>query len=332
MYLAKMSRAASASGRSILIFTSKPAGRRMAGSIMSSRLEAPITMTFFEALDAVDLGLSSCGHDRVLDVGGDPRSAGTEDRVHLVEEHDDRGALADAFSRARWNTRRMWRSVSPTYLLSSSGPLMLRKNATGLLVAAAHPLRPAWPASWPPPWRSASCRSRAGRRAGCPSVGAARARGTGRRAGRATRRRRGSASICPCQPADVGVVDVGNLFEDEFLDLALGHPLVGVGRPGLEQQRVAGAQRLLAHDRSARCTTRSSSVCPMTRARSPPSSSLFEHHDLTGSLEPAGRHHVHRLVEHHFLAVVQFRRWRPRVRPPPAACGRRRRCRRCRLR
>ena len=31
------------------------------------------------------------------------------------------------FSRARWNTRRICRSVSPTYLLSSSGPLMLMK-------------------------------------------------------------------------------------------------------------------------------------------------------------------------------------------------------------
>ena len=45
-YLEKMSLAASASGRSILIFTSSRPGRRIAGSIMSSRLEAPITMTF----------------------------------------------------------------------------------------------------------------------------------------------------------------------------------------------------------------------------------------------------------------------------------------------
>ena len=38
------------------------------------------------------------------------------------------GVPSDAFSRARWKTSRMCRSVSPTYLLSSSGPLMLRKN------------------------------------------------------------------------------------------------------------------------------------------------------------------------------------------------------------
>ena len=44
------------------------------------------------------------------------------------------GVPSLAFSRARWKTRRMCRSVSPTYLLSSSGPLMFRKNE-----------RPSWP-------------------------------------------------------------------------------------------------------------------------------------------------------------------------------------------
>jgi hypothetical protein len=34
----------------------------------------------------------------------------------------------------------------------------------------------------------------------------------------------------PGQATDVGVVDVGDLFEDELLDLALGDPLVGVPR------------------------------------------------------------------------------------------------------
>ncbi len=38
------------------------------------------------------------------------------------------GTPSSAFSRARWKISRIWRSVSPTYLLSSSGPLMLRKK------------------------------------------------------------------------------------------------------------------------------------------------------------------------------------------------------------
>jgi len=58
--LEKMSRADSASGRSILIFTSSRPGRRIAGSIMSSRLEAPITMTFSRP-STPSISLSSWG-------------------------------------------------------------------------------------------------------------------------------------------------------------------------------------------------------------------------------------------------------------------------------
>ncbi len=42
----------------------------------------------------------------------------------------------------------------------------------------------------------------------------------------------------PGQTADVAVVDIRNLFEDQLFDLALRDPLVGVGRPRLEQERV----------------------------------------------------------------------------------------------
>ena len=44
------------------------------------------------------------------------------------------------------------------------------------------------------------------------------------------------------EAADVVVGDVGDLFEDELLDLGLGHPLVDVAGARLEQQRVAGPQ------------------------------------------------------------------------------------------
>ena len=54
-------------------------------------------------------------------------------RVRKIESISSKktmtGMPSDAFSRARWKTSRICRSVSPTYLLSSSGPLMLRKNA-----------------------------------------------------------------------------------------------------------------------------------------------------------------------------------------------------------
>ncbi|CFR80593.1 Uncharacterised protein [Mycobacterium tuberculosis] len=52
-------------------------------------------------------------------------------RVRKIESISSKntitGVPSDAFSRARWKISRMWRSVSPTNLFSSSGPLMLRK-------------------------------------------------------------------------------------------------------------------------------------------------------------------------------------------------------------
>ncbi len=127
MYLPKMSRAASASGRSILIFTSSRPGRRIAGSIMSSRLDAPMTTTF-SSVSTPSISLSSCGTIVVSTSELTP-----EPRVRKIESISSKntmtGVPSEAFSRARWKTSRMWRSVSPTYLLSSSGPLMLRKKA-----------------------------------------------------------------------------------------------------------------------------------------------------------------------------------------------------------
>ena len=42
----------------------------------------------------------------------------------------------------------------------------------------------------------------------------------------------------PGQPADVAIVDIRNLFEDQLFDLALRDPLVRVRRTRLEQERV----------------------------------------------------------------------------------------------
>ena len=113
-----------ASGRSILIFTSSRPGRRIAGSIMSSVGGADHEHVL-QRLDAVDLA-QQLRDDGVLDIGGTP-----EPRVRNSESISSKNTITGvpwlAFSRARWNTSRMWRSVSPTYLLSSSGPLMLRK-------------------------------------------------------------------------------------------------------------------------------------------------------------------------------------------------------------
>ncbi len=55
-----------------------------------------------------------------------------EPRVRKIESISSKNTMTGmpslAFSLARWNTSLMCRSVSPTYLFSSSGPLMLRKK------------------------------------------------------------------------------------------------------------------------------------------------------------------------------------------------------------
>ena len=101
------------------------------------------------------------------------------------------------------------------------------------------------------------------------------------------------------------VVDVGDLFEDELLDLALGHPLVGVGRAGLEQQRVAGAQRLVAQQVGEVDDAFLVGVPDHQRAVAAVED-LLEHDDLAGTLEAARRDDVHRLVEHDLLAAPEF--------------------------
>ncbi len=120
-----MSRADSASGRSILIFTSSRPGRRIAGSIMSSRLEAPITSTFSSS-STPSISLSSCG-TMVFSTSEETPEPRVRNSESISSKNTMTGVPSLAFSRARWKTSRMCRSVSPTYLLSSSGPLMLRK-------------------------------------------------------------------------------------------------------------------------------------------------------------------------------------------------------------
>ena len=92
---------------------------------MSSRLEAPITMTFSRP-STPSISLSSCGTTVVSTSEETPVP-----RVRKIESISSKntitGVPSDAFSRARWKISRMCRSVSPTNLFSSSGPLMLRK-------------------------------------------------------------------------------------------------------------------------------------------------------------------------------------------------------------
>ncbi len=109
----------------------------------------------------------------------------------------------------------------------------------------------------------------------------------------------------PAQAADVPVVDVRDLLEDQLLDLGLGHPLVDVARPGVQQQRVAGtqghvAQRLGDADHPLLVGVRDHQDAVAVGEE------LLEHHDLADLLELEGGDHVQRLVEHDLLAALQL--------------------------
>ena len=97
----------------------------MAGSIRSSRLVAPMTMTS-RRVSTPSISASSWGTivDSMSELMPVPRVRNNES---ISSKKTMTGTPSSDFSRARSKTSRIWRSVSPTYLLSSSGPLMLRK-------------------------------------------------------------------------------------------------------------------------------------------------------------------------------------------------------------
>ena len=91
----------------------------------SSRFVAPITMTL-RSPSTPSISANSCGTivDSMSELMPDPRVRNIES---ISSKNTMTGQPSSLFSRARWNTSRICRSVSPTYLLSSSGPLMLMK-------------------------------------------------------------------------------------------------------------------------------------------------------------------------------------------------------------
>ena len=106
------------------------------------------------------------------------------------------------------------------------------------------------------------------------------------------------------QAADVGVVDVRDLFEDELLDLGLRDLLVDVAGARVEQQRVAGAQLDLAQ----RLGDADHPLLVGVGDHQHPvavGQDLLEHHDLADLLELERGDDVEGLVEHDLLAALQ---------------------------
>ena len=99
------------------------------------------------------------------------------------------------------------------------------------------------------------------------------------------------------EAADVGVGDVGNLFEHELLDLGPRQPLREQARPRVHEEVVAGAQlhadQLLGELAHALFV----GAADDERARAA-RHELLEHDDLTRDVGAARQHDVQRLVEH----------------------------------
>ena len=106
------------------------------------------------------------------------------------------------------------------------------------------------------------------------------------------------------ETADRRVVDVGDLLEDELLDLGLGNLLVDVPRARLEQQRVAGAQALV-HQRRREAYDPLVVGVPDHQGALTVGEHLLEHDDLADALERQRADHHHALVEHELLALAQ---------------------------
>ena len=99
------------------------------------------------------------------------------------------------------------------------------------------------------------------------------------------------------QAANVGVVDVRDLFEHQVLDLGLGDPLVDKAGTGVEQQGVADPDRLPVE--AVGLATDALFVGVRHHQNAVVVQELLEHDDLADALEATGGHDVERLVEHH---------------------------------
>ena len=193
-----------------------------------------------QALDTVDLR-QQLRHDRGLDIGADAGAAGAEDRVHLVEEHDHRGAFGRLLAGPLEDQPDVPLGLADE-LVQQLGALdveEVRLRLAGVVAAdLGHLLG-----------------QRVGDRLGDQRLAAAGRAVQQHALGRAQRvlavellvqerQLDGVADLLdlPGQATDVVVADVGHLFEDQILDLGLGDALERVAGLGVDQQRVTGAQ------------------------------------------------------------------------------------------
>ena len=196
-----------------------------------------MTRTFSSSLHAVDLA-QQLRDDGVLDVGGDAGAAGAEQGVHLVEEDDDRCAVAGLLAGPLEDQPDVALGLADV-LVEQLGALDVEEVGLPLLAGLRRDL----------------LGQRVGDRLGDQGLAAAgravEQHALGRlelvlleEVGVEVRQLDRVADLLDlaAEAADLLVGDVGDLFEDELLDLGLRDLLVDVAGARLEQQGVAGAE------------------------------------------------------------------------------------------
>ena len=105
------------------------------------------------------------------------------------------------------------------------------------------------------------------------------------------------------EPTDLLVRDIGDLLEDELLDLGLGHPLVDEAGPGVEQDRVPGPDPLASQCRGDAADPLLVGVGHDEQPLGV--QGLLDRDDLTDPFVPAGLNDVERLVEPHLTTLAE---------------------------
>lgn len=253
-----------------------------------------------QALHTVDLG-EQLGDDGVLHVRADTGTTGAEEGFHLVEEDDDGGTLA--------------RLLPGTLEDEADVPLGL----TDVLVEELGALDIEEVAL--PRGLTGDLGDLLGQRVG-DGLGDERLAAAGRAVEQDALRRTEFVLLeevrvevreldrvadqfdLVAQTADLVVVDVRDLFENELLDLALGDHFVDVAGPGFEQEGVAGADGDVQEGLGEPHHPFLVGV-PDDQGALAVLEDLLEGDDVPGPLEFHGLDHVERLVEHHFLASTE---------------------------
>ena len=211
------------------------------------------------------------------------------------------GMPSSAFSRARWKTWRIWRSVSPTYLFKQLGALDVEEEAPHVGVAGAlghllgqgvgHGLGDEGLAA---PGRAVEEDALGGRQA---VLGEELLVQVGQLD------RVGDGLYLRVEPADVGVGDVGHLFEDELLALELGQLLYEELGAQVHEEGVAGAQLDVEHvlGELGHALLVGPGEHDATAFVLQP---LLEGDHLAGELPVPDEDHVQRLVQHHLVALA----------------------------